>query len=125
MSQIGSLPVFNALTGLLPCEGAKGLSYSADFSAAQEYDFDFTIQYQNKVFTAIQCVWIDNADSASVAILIVNGSGQRIVAPANSQGYYTLLATSPPKFQFLSAGGVIVPIDFLNFYVPPTVWKTV
>lgn len=119
-----TLPIFNALTGLLPCEGPRALPFDADFSATTEWDFDFTQQWNNKDFTTIQCAYIDNSANAVSATLIVNGTGQTIVAPPNSCGYYTLLATQPPKFALQSTSGGLVHIDFMNFYVPPTVWKT-
>lgn len=125
IGQLGQLPIFNALTGLLPCEGARALPYVADFSINTEYDFDFTLQFNQKQFTAIQGLYIDNSKNAqSVTVTCLGGTEQTIVAPPNSCGYYTLLSTSPPKFSVASSGAVSVFLAFLNFYVPPTVWKT-
>lgn len=122
MAYVSSLPVFNALTGLLPCEGAKAMPYVADFSATTEYDFDFTQQVQNKQFTTVQGLYVDNSANASSVVITVGGTNQTITVKANTCGYYTLLSTGNPSFKITSAGGVSVPLVFLNFYVPPTVW---
>lgn len=123
MAQVSFIAPQNALNGVLPCEGPKALPYTMDFSLADEYDFDFTQQYQQNVFTSVQCAYVDNSLNGQNTTIIVNGTGQQISVPANSQGYFTLLAVPAPKFAVASAGaGVLVQIIFLNFYIPPTVW---
>lgn len=121
-SPVTMLAVQNALNGLIPCEGPKALCYAADFSVATEYDFDLTQQFQQNIFTMLQCIFIDNSDNSSVVEVTVNGTGQTFQAPANSCGFYTLLMTSPPKLVLASQGGVVVNVQLLNFYIPPTVW---
>lgn len=120
---IGQLPVFNALTGSLPCEGAKCLPYQADFSAANEYDFDLTAQWQSQQFSTLQGFYIDNSANSSTVTITCGTTNQTIVVPPQSCGYYTMLMTTPPKFSAVSAGAVVVYIALMNFYVPPTVWK--
>lgn len=124
MPTVSTISPQNALDGLIPCEGPKALPYLMDFSAAAEYDFDFTQQWQQQTFSTIQCCYIDNSLNASPVTVTVNGTGQTITCPANSQGFFTLLTVPPPQFAVVSAGSVVVQIIWLNFYIPPTVWST-
>lgn len=122
-ASVTQLPVLNALTGSLPCEGAKALPYTMDFSATNEYDFDFTAQYQQGQFTTVQGCFIDNSLNAATLIITIDGTNQTIVVPKNSCGYYVFLTTTPPKLKITSTGNVSVYVAFINFYVPPTVWS--
>lgn len=123
MTAVNSLPVLNALTGSLPCEGAKALPYVMDFSLAGEYDFDLTQQQQQGQFTTLQGFFIDNSANSDTVTITCNVTDQPIIVPPNSQGYYSMLMTTPPKFTAVSSGAVQVYIALMNFYIPPTVWK--
>lgn len=113
----------NALNGLTPCEGPKALNYIMDFTAAAEYDFDLSQQWQQGAFTTVQCAYIDNGLNTSPCFITVNGTGQTITVPPNTCGFYTLLMVDPPKLSIASAGQFQIYVALLNFYVPPTVWK--
>ena len=121
---VSSVPVFNALTGLLPCEGAKAMPFVCDFSVTTEYDFDFTLQKNQGQFSTVQGIYVDNSLNASPLQIEVGGTLQNIVVKKQTAGYYTLLTTGNPTLRLISAGGVVVKVVFINFYVPPTVWDT-
>lgn len=122
---VGTLPVENALMGSLPCEGARVLAFIADFSLATEYDFDLSSQFNNGIFTTLQTAYIDNSLSGQPTSIFIPAVQQTLTCPPNSQGYFSLLMTNPPNFQFSSSGGVNVGIQLMNFYIPPTVWSAV
>lgn len=119
-SNLGALPLLN---GTAPCEGAKCVPYTADFSQNGEYDFDFTAMQNGGQISTIQTVFVDNTLNANNLVLTVTGSGQRIQVPKNSAGFFTILAPRPTKIQAVTTGLVLVYFGFINFYIPPTVWS--
>lgn len=116
---------FKLPNGEMPCEGTKAFPVVLDFTAANAYLVDFTQQYQQKQFTTVQCVFIDNSENSDDLDVICQTTKAVITAPPFSQGFYTLLQPSPPVFQVQSNGNLVVEIVFLNFYVPPTVWENI
>lgn len=117
----GNFPVVN---GALPCEGTQCFPFNLDFTGGKTaYLVDLTQQYQQKQFTTLQTVFIDNSESAVDFDFICTVTGQTITAPPFSQGYYPILQPVPPKFNVNSASGVVIQIILLNFYIPPEVWQ--
>ncbi len=116
----GNIPVVN---GSVPCEGTKILPFSLDFTAGPtSYSIDFTQVFQQKQFSTLQTVWIDNSENNDPLSIVCNTSNQIITAPARSQGYYALLQPTPGRVLVQTAGSLVITIIFLNFYIPPTVW---
>ncbi|MDE2019766.1 MAG: DUF1859 domain-containing protein [Patescibacteria group bacterium] len=114
------------LNGLIPCEGPKAISYPLDFTATASYLFDFTQEYQQKVFTTLQTLMADNGINGSELIVTMNGTGQTLTIPPNSSAIVPIITSTPPVITLSSSGLVTpIPVSFLNFYLPPTVWKTV
>lgn len=122
-ANINTAGVIQTLNGALPCEGPKALPFIMDFSAFSEFDIDLTQQYQQGQFTTLQAIYIDNSANGSTLTVTVNGTGQTIVAPKNSCGYYILLMPQPPKLAITTAGVVKVYVSLMNFYIPPYVWS--
>lgn len=114
----GNFPVLN---GSLPCEGTKAYPFNLDFTAVNAYKIDLTQQQIQKQFTTLQTVWIDNADNTAEFELICTTTGQRIIAPPQSQGFYAMLQPSPPVFSVQTSGALVMEIILLNFYIPPQV----
>lgn len=108
--------------GALPCEGTKAFPFTLDFTTTNAYLFDLTQQFNQKQFTTLQTVYIDNSNNGSRTDIVCNGTGQVISAPPFTQGYYDILQPTPQKFAVQSAGNVAVGIQLLNFYIPPAVW---
>lgn len=119
VNQGGISPLVN---GSVPCEGTKAIPFNVDFATFATWQIDLTNQFRQGQFTTLQTVWIDNADNNSTLTLTCSVTAQRIIAPARSQGFYALLQPTPPVFQLNSAGGIVVEVIFLNFYIPPQVW---
>jgi hypothetical protein len=108
-------PVFNMT---LPAEGPVSVPLNYDFAASQEYNVDLTELVNNGVISFVSGAWIDNQDNAEAVTLVCNATGMRIVIPANSQAWYSLLATNPPLFTLTTeAAGGDMRILFVNFPV--------
>lgn len=108
-----------------PAEGPRAVPISVDFSVAggSPYSLDYSNQQAGK-FSQLQALYIDNAGNGSAVSVTINGVGQVITCPANSQGYFPVLCMNPIKLEFASNGNVAVPIILLNFPVAPAVWNT-
>lgn len=115
---------FPTLNGSLPCEGTLAMPINYDFSAFNAYQTDFSMLFQGGSFTTLQTVWIDNSASNSVTQIVIGSTGQTITAPPKSQGFYAMLLPKPFQFSVQSSGAVVVPMVFLNYYIPPFVWNT-
>jgi hypothetical protein len=108
-------PVFNMT---LPAEGPVSVPLNYDFAASQEYNVDLTELVNNGVISFVSGAWIDNQDNAEAVTLVCNATGMRVVIPANSQAWYSLLATNPPLFTLTTdAAGGDMRILFVNFPV--------
>lgn len=85
--------------------------------------FDYSNNQQQSYLKTLQGLWIDNLDnSATVEIDVQGNSTQRLVAPANSQGYYPILVSGSIKLLLASSGTAKVPVYFLNQPVNPYIW---
>lgn len=107
---------------LAPPEGPKAVPVSLDFSSNPSYTLDYGNNQQLAQFSILQSIFIDNSANGSSITIIVNGTGQRIVCPATSQGYFAILCQSPINLTFSSAGNVPVPCYLLNFPLATAVW---
>lgn len=113
---------FTTTNGELPCEGTKALPFNLDFTVADAYLIDLTQQYNQKLFTSIQCVYIDNSLNPSPLQIICGTTNQVTTCPPFSQGFFELLLPTPPKLMVQTIGVLVVNIQLLNFYIPPDVW---
>jgi len=114
---------FVTTNGELPCEGTKALPFNLDFTVANAYLIDLTQQYNQKQFTSIQCVYVDNSLNPSPLQIIAGTTNQVTTCPPFSQGFFELLLPTPPKLMVQTVGVLIVNIQLLNFYIPPEVWS--
>ena len=108
-------------------EGPKAIPIILDFSTVAQWDLDGQIVGALGRFSMVQTVYIDMDGQANPVTILINGSGQRIIAKPNTQGYYNVLVPNPWKLSFLStAGGNInVPVYLINTSIPGMVWPTV
>lgn len=111
----------------LPDEGPVSIPLILDFSGAVgTYTVDLLNLQQQGFISRVQCLYIDNADGSAPLTVTINGSNQRIVAPANTQGYYPVLCPNPAKLQFdNTAHTIIITVFLLNMPVSGVVWSTV
>lgn len=85
--------------------------------------FDYSNNQQQSYLKTLQGLWIDNLDNSStVTVNILGNSTQRIVAPANSQGYYTVLVSGAIRLTLSSAGTAVVPVYFSNQPFTTHIW---
>lgn len=110
---------------VVPASGPKAIPLTLDFSATAQINIDSSQVIQNGVIEYLQGVFIDNSANATAFKLTMNGTGQIIVAPPNSQGYYMILCPNTPQLvaNGTQAGGNVVNLIFYNVPMPPIVWK--
>lgn len=115
---------FGIANVIIPRGGPKTVPLNMNFNGTDgTFAVDGTALVQGGKIEYIQTVYIDNSQNANPLTMIVDLTNQRIIAPAHSQGYYSILAPNPPKFNFsTTAGNFIVPVQFLNVPVQPYVW---
>lgn len=121
---IKNLQQCGLLNQTVPKEGPNAIPVPLDFSTETNHTLDFSSQQQNGAFSMLQAVFIDNAFGGSALTVLVLGTGQRIVCPALSQGFFTVLSQNPIKLQFSvpAASGAAVKVFMLNFPVSNCVW---
>jgi hypothetical protein len=85
---------------------------------------------------SLVCLFVDNSSANSVAMTItVQGTGQKIVVKANTQGYYPVVSADREggaanivlQIAAPNAGAQSALVQFilLNYMVEPFVWPTV
>lgn len=108
-----------------PPEGGQvAVKLVLDFSAQGEWDVDLTPYIQQGKLSSVQTLYIDAGDANVPIKVTFPSSGFRIIAPANSQGFYPVLSPSPTSIKFEAAGPVCT-IFVLNFPIPGQSWRTV
>jgi len=121
--QIQMLPIKNQLI-VQGNRGPLAARIVLDFTATQDYDLDLQQMQSTNQFDLCQTIFIDNADGGAALTITINGSGQRIVAKAGTQGYYNVLCPNPIKLHFNSAGGAICNVFLIDVAIPGAVWPT-
>lgn len=110
---------------MIPKGGPKVVPTNLDFSTVAQIDIDGEpIVSQGKI-EFLQGVFIDNADNLDKFTLTMNVTGERIICPPQSQGYFTILQPNPPKMLAgtTQANGKIINLQFYNVPIIPAVWK--
>ena len=114
----------NVTNGKMPMEGPRVIPISLDFTIFDTYNIDFTTQQISNQFSMCQTVYVDNSDNSAAFSLTCGVTGQRLIWPPNSMGYLPVLQPNPPVFvASTTVAAVIVTVQFMNFYMPPIVWK--
>lgn len=116
-----AIPLFGF--GKNGCEGPQCITFDMDFTAGTEVDVDFSAIQSQAKFSGVETVYFDNSANGSQISWVCDGTYQTGKIPANSCAYVNLLVSNPPKITFTSAGGVRVRTSFLNYFVPPIIWK--
>lgn len=119
---VPNLGVYPMQNGLTPCEAPKAIPANLNFASNASYLMDLTPLFNNKQFTTLQTIYVDNTLNTSTLTVTINGTNQTILIPAGRGGYFPVLATTPPKVTFASAGAFTVFVALLNFYLPGQVW---
>lgn len=115
-------PIYNAL---VPKEGPKSVPVPLPFAtdgANSVYDLDFRNLVDGGQITCVQTVFLDNSKGSAQVVVTVQGTGQQIKCPPNSQGYFPILAAKIARFEVTTAGNANVPSQWINVPMPTAVW---
>jgi hypothetical protein len=111
---------------LIPKSGPACIPASLDFTNAGEIEIDGEQVVSTGRIEYLQGVFIDNGSIAVPLTLTCGITGQRIICPANSQGYFNILSPNPPRLVATMAQGAgrIVKVFFYNVPIQANVWAT-
>ena len=117
---------FSVNTGDTPVEGRMTVPFILDFSEAASIKIELTAitQMQNRI-SVVQTVFVDNSANESSVSFAMQNTGQVLIVPPNAQAYLPMVITNQVTIIAASAGGVLGPLQLLNFGVAPTVWSVV
>jgi hypothetical protein len=107
---------------VVPVDIARVLMHSHVFGA-----FVTSHQYTSDIETvglnSLQTLWADNSDNSASLSIFISGSGQTIVVPPYSQGYFRLLA-SPLMLDYTvsSLGSATIEIGWINVELITGTW---
>jgi hypothetical protein len=117
---------FGVNNAVIPSEGPKAVPVIADFNNDTENILDGEqIVSQGKI-AFFQGMYVDNGSNPVPATFIMEGTNQRIIVPANTQGYYSILQTNNPRItvQMQQAANRTLPIIFYNVPIQQHNWTT-
>lgn len=116
---------FGIANVVVPSGGPKCVPTFVDFSNNAQVLLDGQQIVNQGRIEYLQGVFIDN--SANVAKLTLNMSttGQNIICPAKSQGYFAIMVPNPPQIiaSTTQVNGLVIPIFFYNVPIQPIVWS--
>lgn len=88
--------------GYYPEEGSRAITLQYNWQEQDVYVEDLNQLVSMGVETSIQSAFIDNSQNLYMVLLQIQGSGQVIVVPPNSQGIIPMLFTGTPMMQISS-----------------------
>lgn len=108
---------------VIPIEGPKVAEITLNFNGNANQTVDLSQLIQNGTLSFVQCVYVDNHDNPNSLTITPQLTNLRVIVPANSQGFYSVLAPNMPVFTVSStAGNYSVTLGFLNVPVQPDQW---
>jgi len=114
---------FSIANVIIPKGGPKTVPVNIDFTGIDTHEVDLSQLVEQSRIEYVQCVFVDNSDNPNDLEMQMDLTGQRIIAPSGSQGYYSILQPNPPKLTFTTTAGAFnVHLQFLNVPVQPCVW---
>ena len=115
-----TIPVWS---GEQPPEGANYTSVTIGFDGSNtQIEIDLTPLQNTGHFSAVQTMYLDNEANNVEAVLICEGSSQRLSIPATAKAYLPLLLPNPPKVLVSTNNTIVLTFFFINFFLPPAVW---
>ena len=97
------------------------------FATQALYTLDLQAQQAQNKFDLCQTIFVDNSDDTGgggVVTIIIPSSGQQIVIPAQTQGYFNVVCPNPIAMSFASTGTQTVNVLLLDVAIPGAVWTT-
>jgi len=125
MANALDVPVANG--GIRPDEGPMCIPFLLDFTTTGDIVVDLSQLIDQNRFRGLQTIYLNLNGFASTLTVNVRTTNQTIVAKANTQGYYAVLAPTqgPAILEFTTAGNAVIPVHFVNVPIDPAVWPTV
>lgn len=108
-----------------PQEGPRAIPLNLDFTTATGNTSILLDLKQAQAMAHvqyIQTVYVDNSGSSGPTNFNVQGLNQNVTIPGGYQAYIPILAINPPVLVVSNNSNVRVPIQLLNFPLPPCVW---
>jgi len=108
-------------------EGPMCIPFLLDFTATSDIVVDLSQLIDQNRFRGLQSIYLNLNGFASSLTVNVRTTNQTIVAKANTQGYYAVLAPAKGStvLEFTTAGAAVIPVHFVNVPIDPAVWPTV
>lgn len=113
--------VFNQTQSKL---GPKAVPVRVDLTVNTAFTLDLATLNAFNTIDFVQTLFVDNSLNPAATYIYNGVSQQTLVVPAMAQAYLPFLCPNPGRFTVTSAGGVVVPIEMLNFPVSPAVWNS-
>jgi hypothetical protein len=115
---------FGIANMVVPQGGPKCVPLNVDFTAAAIVTLDgSSIVSQGKI-EYLQGVFIDNSANVNNLSLTMSTTGQTLICPKKSQGYFSIMVPDPPQIQANANGvGLVIPMFFYNVPIQPAVWS--
>lgn len=109
---------------IIPKEGPKTIRADLDFSTESSISIEGLLATTTGTISYIQGMYVDNTDNDNILNIVCQVTQQEINVPANSQGYFNVLITNPPRFiaSTTPAANLEVAIFFYNVPMPSTIW---
>lgn len=123
ISLFGTFGVNNAI---IPKGGPKVVRAILDFSAASEILIDGQQIVSQGQIEYLQGFYVDNASNPVAITFVMSVTNQRIIVPANTQGYYSMLIPNDPKIvaTMPQLNNRRVECFFYNVPIQSQNWKT-
>ena len=115
---------FGIANVVVPAGGPKCVPANVDFSNAAQVLLDGTqIVTQGKI-EYLQGVFVDNSANVNNLSLSMSTTGQVIIVPAKSQGYFSIMCPDPPQIVASTVqANIVIPMFFYNVPIQPAVWS--
>ena len=114
---IGARPTENIGARVLPVT----LVFTASITSISD---DLVLENTNGMISAVQTVYIDNSQNQALFVLKLKDSGQQIVVPPYSQGYWPVICWQSVSYTAISYFACSVNVSFLNTAVKQCCWST-
>lgn len=112
-----------------PVKVLKGniIPFTVDFTGVSNEEIvDLTVVQSSALFATLKSLFLDNSTNPNSVTITVSGTGQDFVAPAYSNGFYNIAATSNSVLTLSSPGGAatIANAQVYDYDIPSVVWLT-
>jgi hypothetical protein len=115
---------FGIANVVVPSGGPKCVPALVDFSNSAVVILDGQQIINQGKIEYLQGVFIDNSANVNKLTLNMSTTGQNIICPAKSQGYFAIMVPNPPQIlASTTQAAIIIPLFFYNVPIQPAVWS--